>query len=241
MKNALFLCLLFFVFSCKPNSEYSEERLELLATNLDSLLVDLGKSGKLIDLQNVATMPASLDKIENLFYPANSYNSVSESNSKISAKSLIDTLKVNDTLHIYYKEYGCFHSFENICVIVKNKNDYTVLQQNFDNYPDIYYLRGDSVLISFYNSTNKKLSNNILSTKDTNNLNKLSRKYLKQTFKNYKSGNTDIYCKVKELQECTATSRNNTVMSTTRCSIIFLWKNIRQERYYKDGNCRAIF
>lgn len=49
MKNALFLCVFFFAFSCKPNVEYSEERLELLATNLDNLLVDLGKSGKLID------------------------------------------------------------------------------------------------------------------------------------------------------------------------------------------------
>ena len=181
-------------------------------------------------------MPTSLDKIKNLFDPANFYNSASESNSKIPAKSLIDTLKVNDTLHIYYKEYyGCLNFVKNICVIVKNKNDYAVLQQNINNYPNIYFLRGDSILVSFYDSTNKKVSNNILSTKDTNNLNKLSNKYLKQTFKNYKP-NTDIYRKVKELEKCTTTTINN-----TDCTIIFLWKNIRQERYYKDGNCRAIF
>jgi hypothetical protein len=242
MKNILLLCMVLFTFCCKPTNQSSDNKTdaaintEVATTNLDSLLLDLKNSGKLLDLE-ITPIPASLlYAVENRFYPTKINDF--ENNQKF-VKSFIDTLGINDTLYISYTETGCFHSFQNIYGIVKNKTDYTVLQQG--DYPDISFLRGDSVLISFYDSTNRKVSNHILSAKDTNNVGKLSKKFLKQVLKNYIVGDINIYNKIKELEDSTTTNRSNIIRSTTNCTMIFVWKNIRQERYYKDGVCRAIF
>jgi hypothetical protein len=238
IKLVLLIILSLIIFSCETKVEYVEEPI-ILKTALDSLIYDLKKTDRFTYLSNQITQNTFNSFVPNCYLEIkrNYYFNDSVSN-------LIDSLKVGDTLHINYVESACHHYINDIYSIIKQEKSYVLMKYTEPNYLIRVPLKGDSILISFYDSLDNKVNTNIFLSQDTSRLNKLAKRYLKQNYITYEINSKDIYHKIKELESITTTNMMNqrVKLGHTDCSFVFLWKNILQKRYYCEGEgCQKLF
>lgn len=241
-KFVLVFALIYIIFGCESEHEidYIEQNSIIVLTAYDSLCQDISKGNrfKFDNPYNKIT-----ENITNSFAP-NCYPTIRRGYYfNDSATNFIDLLEIGDTLHINYIESGCHHFIDDIYSIIKQPEGYLLLKysQEPNNFV-LGFLKGDSCLIAFHDSLENKFNTHVLSFKDTNNLNKLAKKYLKQSYKSYNYKSIDIYRKIKKLENITTTNvqcRFNDGRVTFK--LVFLLKNSLQERYYLDEGCGNIF
>ncbi len=235
----IFVCIM---FGCESETEidFVEQKPMRILTAYDSFCEDISK-GNRFKFDNPYTKTTK--NITNSFAP-NCYPIIKRGYYfNDSATNFIDLLEIGDTLHINYIESGCHHFIDDIYSIIKQPEGYSLLKysQEPNNFM-LGFLKGDSCLIAFHDSLENKFKTHILPLKDTSNLNKLAKKYVKQSYKSYNYKSMDIYNKIKNLENITTTNtqcRFNDGRVT--CKLVFLLKNGLQERYYLDGGYGNFF
>lgn len=225
------------MFSCEPEIEYVEEKPMRVLTAYDSLCQDIrANKFKFVDTNNEITK-----KITNSFAP-NCYPMIKRGYYfDESTTNFIDSLEVGDTLHINYIESSCGRLIDDIYSIIKQPDGYSMLKYKETEHLILGFLSGDSCLVAFHDSLENKFNTHILALKDTNKLNKLAKRYLKQSYKVYNYKSIDIYRKIKKLENLTTTNvQCRSKCGIIDCKLVFLFKKALQERYYLDEGCRNV-